>query len=190
MDDYAFSESSWVRLATLPLSPQTTLLLRHANLYYYQRAENGPCPVLSLVLCRSSMESLANIHSVFPELEVLIVCESDENARPWFEDGGQPVFELLPTSLRHIHILQRSYEDMQTHHGATAATFPALETLTITWLQPDEHPRAHVPDPLPNLRTLVEASVVAPRCTFKYLRSTAAEEDALADAMADLALAS
>lgn len=76
-----------------------------------------------------------------------------------------------------------------------AAAFPALESLSVTWLQPDTDksagdPAEHATDPLLDLRTFVEASVVAPLCTFKYLRSTATEEDALADAMADLGLPS
>lgn len=192
MDDNAFADDSWYHLPTLPLSHRTTLLLRCTNLY--KDPKIGPRPVLNLVLARSGMHSLGDIHSVFPELDVLIMCESDENARPLFEDGGQPVFDLLPTSLRHIHILQSSYENMRRHPGAPATTFPALESLTITWLQADTgesgNAAAYVPDPLPDLRRLVEASVVAPRCTFKYLRSTATEEDAMADAMADLGLAS
>lgn len=192
MDYNAFADDSWYHLPTLPLSHRTTLLLRCTNLY--KDPKIGPRPVLNLVLARTGMHSLGDIRSVFPELKVLIMCESDENARPLFQRGCQPVFDLLPTSLQHIHILQSSYEDMQRHPAAPAVIFPALESLTITWLQADisdlGDPAAHVPDPLPHLRRLVEASVIAPHCTFKYLRSTATEEDALADAMADLGLAS
>ena len=191
MDDNAFYAEAWSHLPLLPLSDRTTLFLHYAGLF--DGLGDARCPVLKLVLGRYSVSSFADILSPFPELEVLVTCDSIDDDQPTFEHG-QPIFALLPTSLRHVHILQRSFEGLDCR-PVSAATFPALESLTFTWLQPDTgesagDPAAHTMDPFSNLRNFVEASVAAPLCTFKYLRSTAAEEDALAGAMADLGLVS
>lgn len=182
IDDEAF-DAAWDHMHGLPLSQRTTLVLRKTKLA--QSLEFAYCPVLNLVLDQCSVHATTDLLEAFPKLEVLIACRSSclHNLQQ---------FDWLPTSGRHIHILQSDL-DVSSTEPASTATFPALESLTFTWLQPDTtdesgSPAADDADPLSDLRKFVEATIVVPRCTFKYLRSTESPEDALADAMADLEL--
>ena len=180
MDDEVFG-TPWNYLHGLPLSQRTTLVLRKTTLV----PRVAYCPVLNLILDQSRVQATPELRQNFPDLAVLIACKS-----ACLNSLRQ--FRGLPTSVRHIHTLQSDFNFFQEDR-ASATTLPALESLTFTWLQPDTTdesggPAAEDADPLSNLRRFVEATVVAPLCTFKYLRSTKAPEDALADAMADLGL--
>lgn len=181
MDNEAF-RNAWDRLHALPLSQRTTLVLRNTVLVLDH--ENTACLLPTLVLDRCRVSMTADVLHHFPDLETLIVCKS-------IMLNSLQQFDWLTPSARHVHFLQSDFEDVQDE-TAPAATFPALESLTLTWLQSDAgergNPAADVADPLHDLRNFVEATIVAPQCTFKYLRSTKAPEDALADAMAALGL--
>lgn len=183
MDDEVFC-GPWNYLHGLPLSQRTTLTLRKTTLIL----RVAHCPVLNLNLDQSRVQRRADFHQNFPDLEVLIACQS-----ACLNSLRQ--FDGLPTSVRHIHILRSDLNFFYQEDRASVTTLPALETLTFTWLQPDTTNEsrslaADLADPLSDLRRTVELSVVAPQCTFEYLRSTKAPDDALADAMADLGLGS
>ena len=182
VDDEAFG-NAWDHLHALPLWQRTTLVLRNTVLVLDHG--NTGCPLRTLILEHCRVFMTADFLYNFPDLEILIVCKS-------IMLNSVQQSDWLPPSARHIHILQDNCEITQEDLAA-AATFPALESLTFTWLQPDAAGEsgslaAEVADPLLDLRRFVESSVVAPQCTFKYLRSSKSSEDALADAMADLGL--
>lgn len=181
MDDEAFG-NAWDRLDALPLSQRTTLVLRNTVLVLDHG--NTGCLLPTLILDRCRVFTTADFLHHFPDLQILIVCKSTML-------NSLQQFDWLTPSARHVHILQSDFEDIRDE-TAPAATFPALESLTFTWLQSDAgergNPAADVADPLHDLRKFVEATIVAPQCTFKYVRSTKSSEEALADAMAELGL--
>lgn len=161
---------------------QTTLMLRNTELALSH--DHDSYPTCNLILLNCVVHSITKCFSRFPNLEVIVAGESS--------DGDSLLrFNWLPNSVRHVHILQRDFEDLQ-EYPAPAINLPALETFTLTWLRPDagqsESLSASVATPLSDLRKYVEATIVAPQCTFKYFRSTKASEDTLADAMAELGL--
>lgn len=162
------------QLDSLPLSRRTTLSFRNTDLDGTIRSAG--CLVRNLILDRCDIFSIFGFLSGFPDLEVFVACELSV-------PGQEPGFDWVPRSVRHIHILQRNSIYVDSHRPALPATFPVLESLTFTWLQPSEFgiPDVDIANPLPDLRRFVESSVVAPRCTFRFLRSSKLSKDALAD---------
>ena len=99
----------------------------------------------------------------------------------------------LPTTIRSVHILECTF-DGDDHPGAPIV-LPHLESLVFTSFGPSTGSGVQKPAndnaySLDSLQPLVESFVVAPRCTFKYLRSTKSSEKALAVALAELGLES
>ncbi|GAA5971699.1 hypothetical protein JCM8115_002188 [Rhodotorula mucilaginosa] len=96
----------------------------------------------------------------------------------------------LPTSLRHVHILEREFDIAVGRPNATHM-LPHLESFTYTSLSSRKKvPADNAPDAdaLAQVQQAVKSFINAPQCTFKCLHSTKSPEDALADALAALKL--
>ena len=95
----------------------------------------------------------------------------------------------LPTTIRRVHVLEHRvygiHDPLDARH-----VLPHLESFTYTLLCSEgSEPQTHADDgpdadALAEVQQLLESSLDAPQCTFKYLRSTKSPEDALADAVA------
>ena len=137
---------------------------------------------LILANCRALSASLGELLDRFGRLETLVLVETENE-----NDDLVSTLVSLPTTVRCVHVLD-GYIYINDDLPDAPVVLPHLESFTFTLLLLKATPADAGLDALAGLQHAVELSVVAPRCTFKYLRSTKAPEDALADAMADLGL--
>lgn len=137
--------------------------------------------------CYAPGTSLGDMLEHCPRLETLVLSEMEEL------NLVSAVYSL-PASIRRVHILQHDLK-VENSDFDVPNDLHRLESFTFTWLAPavkrwpwtSEDPAA---DPLGDLQRAIESTIVAPECTFRYLRSTKSPEDALADALAAFNLAS
>ena len=99
------------------------------------------------------------------------------------------LMRMLPASIRHVHFLQQTFYVVEVSPDDPPRRFPYLESFTFTWRVPAAHIEYRAPDQedsdsLTDLQRVIESNIVAPQCTFKYLRSTKSPESLLADALA------
>lgn len=102
------------------------------------------------------------------------------------------ILGLLPASIQRVHLLHHNFYNPEEQADIPYG-LPQLESFTLTWLVPaaaSEPTMQADPDSdlLPDLQRRIESAVIAPKCTFKYLRSTKSPDEALADAVADFKL--
>lgn len=119
----------------------------------------------------------------FPRLETLV----------WFEptnigyDNLGAALNNLPTSVRGVHILERNYRN-SVNQRDPPRVLPHLDSFTYTLLpgRAPQTPEDDGPaqDALAEVQQAVESIIVAPRCTFKYVRWMESPEEALANALA------
>ncbi|KWU46613.1 hypothetical protein RHOSPDRAFT_31427 [Rhodotorula sp. JG-1b] len=88
---------------------------------------------------------------------------------------------MLPASIRHVHFLQQTFYVVEVSPDDPPRRFPYLESFTFTWRVPAAHIEYRAPDQedsdsLTDLQRVIESNIVAPQCTFKYLRSTKSPE--------------
>lgn len=169
----------WGSFGLVPISSEMVLSLRYTCLC--PQADNRDVDLRHLILsnCWAVDGSVGAHLRRFHHLETLVAFESD------FRSVVSTV-AALPTSIRHVHILEQMVFIIWCH---TPTDLPHLESFTFTLLLSEDTPADDGSDALAALQHAVESSVVAPpRCTFKYLCSTKAPEDALADALAAFGL--
>ena len=167
------------------LSSETTVFLHCGS--FYANAGDGNLETRTLVIdrCWTAETPISDLLLPFHRLETLVVIDTGE-------DELVSMIVALPSIIRHVHVLEREF-DIDDDRPDVPNVLPHLESFTFTWLLPstENGPRALAdddPDALVELQRTVESAVIAPKCTFKYLRSTKSPDDALADAVADFKL--
>ena len=167
----------------LPLSSETVLSLRSMRLG--AQAGKNYLEIHQLILdnCWVLVGSIGDHINRLRHLETLVMFETEDH------DLVSTIAALSP-SIRRVHVLQHGI-DINDKQCSLPKVLPRLRFFAFTLLPPPEEysasqtPTDHELDPLFAVRQQVEAFIVAPLCTFKYIRSTKSPEDALADARAD-----
>ena len=91
-----------------------------------------------------------------------------------------------------MHILEHEF-NIAGGRSIAPHVLPHLESFTYTLLPSSETPADEGNDgpganKLAEVQQVVASGIVAPKCTFKFLRSTRSPEDAAAEALAALKL--
>ena len=182
-DGHVIDVWGWFRF--LPLANETVLYLRSVDLC----AEGGTGGYATRHMifhrCWASGASLSKVLSRFAHLETLVLFETDV-------EGLVSTLIALPTSLQHVHILEDNFE-INEDRFISRLVLPHLESFTYTLLSSgtsapqtpaDDDNDGSDANTLAAVQQAVESSIAAPKCTFKFLCSTASPADALADALA------
>lgn len=111
----------------------------------------------------------------FHRLETLVLSE---------EAISDPVtlMRMIPASIRHVHLLQQTFYIVEDQPDNPRA-LPHLESFTFTWIAA-RAPAKEASDSLPQLQRVIKSNIIAPQCTFKYIRSTNSPESLVMDALA------
>ena len=180
-DDYF---GTWGYFGSLPISSKTALFLRNMILDMEGNASDLSALDLRQVVfdrCSSRDARVCDLLEGFHRLETLILSAGGTS-------DPVTLMVMLPASIRRVHLLLHIF-DVQEDQTDSPRDLPRLESFTFTWLVPAGHIEYRAPaqedsDSLTDLQRVIKANVVAPQCTFKYLRSTKSPESALADAVA------
>ena len=178
-EDY---DGTWGYFGSLPVSSKTALFLRKMNLGVEGDWSDLSALDLRQVVFDQSYSMDVNLCVLlvdFRRLETLVISEG----------GGNDTVTLavmLPVSIQRVHLLQHTFY-IEENQPDDPHDLPHLESFTFTWIA-DRTPAEEDSDSLTHLRRAIESNIVAPQCTFKYLRSTKSPASALADALAELGL--
>ena len=179
-DDY---DGTWGYFGSLPISSKTALFLRNIDLGMEGETSDLAALDLPQVVfdkCCSGDVRACDLLERFHRLETLILSEGRTS-------DPVTLMVMLPVSIQSVHLLQHTFY-VEEHQPDLPHHLPRLETFTFTWLVPvaDSEYRAFgqaASDSLPHLQRVIKSNIVAPQCTFKYLRSTKSPESLLADAL-------
>lgn len=184
IDDSAF-KSTWGSFATVPSA--STTVLRMIGLHVDDASGELDARQLVFDKCWEDNAGPDEVLERCPNIETVIISETtDLNLLTTVEN--------LPASIRHVHILhdEVDLDDVGIPYPAPDArlVLSRLESFTFTLLPDKEDPGTAEDDAeaLADLKQAVSLLIDAPRCRFRYLRSTKSPEDELADAMADFGL--
>jgi hypothetical protein len=177
-------DGTWGYFGSLPISCKTALYLRNINLGMEgDMSDLSGLDLRQLVFdkCYSTAVHVYNLVEVFQRLETLVLSE-----------GGSffPVslVATLPASIRRVHVLQHTFFiDIDEDQPDNPHELPHLESFTFTFTVPVARASGlalAASDSIHHLQRVIESNIVAPQCTFKYLRSRSSPESLLPDALA------
>lgn len=165
-----------------PVSSKTKLFLRNIDLVGNRGLDELAMRQIVFDKCRSSHYSAGNVLRGSRRLETLVLSETED------DDDIKWTLAMLPPSIRIVHILQHSI-NVGNYDRDIANVLPRLQSFTFELLLSSTgSPADDGRDALAEVQRAVESTIVAPQCTFKYLRSTKSPGGALADALAELGL--
>ena len=184
-------DSLWGGFAMIPASSETLLFLRNVSLGADENDDDLSTRQLIFEKCWAHEVFVDQVLDRCPHLETLVLSDMYHfNLIHLIR-----TVDSLPTSVRHVHILQHNIYtgNIDVDHSAHPRVLPHLESFTYTLLSDESEPQTHADDgpdrgALAKVQQAVESTLDAPQCTFKYLRSTESPEDALADALAAFGL--